>query len=73
MAIQSGAQLQPDGEGLSMTGFVNFGEHNAGTSTVGNPDRAGQIDTTVMQFIFLSLNGFRSPLSYILCKGIFAG
>ena len=34
MTIQSGVQLQPEGEGLAMTGFVDFGNDNSGMSNV---------------------------------------
>ena len=65
--IQSGVQLQPDGEGLLMKRFADFGEANAGTSTVCDSDRAGQTPTIVQQFIFRSLNDIRFPLSSFFC------
>ena len=73
MSIQSGLQLQPHGEGLSMLGFVDFGEENSGTHTMFHQGKPLEVATSVLQFIFLSLNGFRFPFTYMFCEGVSTG
>ena len=73
MTIQSGVQLQPEGEGLSMTGFVDLGCDNSGLTTVTDKAKPMEVANTVLQFIFLGLNGFRFPFSYMLCKTLSTG
>ena len=73
MTIQSGVQLEPHGEGLSFTGFVDFGEDNQGTHELYKDGKPAEIATSVLQFIFLSVTGFRFPFSYMLVKGVTTG
>ena len=73
MSIQSGLQLQPHGEGLSMSGFVDFGETNSDTHTMFHQGKPLEVATSVLQFIFLSLNGFRFPFTYMFCEGVSTG
>ena len=73
MSIQSGLQLQPHGEGLSMSGFVDLGEENSGTHTMFHQGKPLEVATSVLQFIFLSMNGFRFPFTYMFCKGVSTG
>ena len=73
MSIQPGIQLQPLGSGLDMFGYVDFGEGNSGIHSQQKGSGNLQLATSALQFVFLTLNGFRFPFSYMLNKGITAG
>ena len=73
MYIHSGLLLQPHGEGLSMSVFMDFGEENSGTHTMFHQGKPLEVATSVLHFIFLSLNRFRCSFTYMFCKGVFTG
>ena len=72
MHIHSGLEMDRDGDGLKMFGYVDYGEGNNGIAkslSTGGVELA----TTVLQFVFLSFKGFRFPFSYMLSTGLSAG
>ena len=56
-----------------MFGFVDFGEGSDGIHKQQKSSNALQLATTVLQWVFLGLNGFRFPFCYMLNKGLTAG
>ena len=72
MSIQSGIQLEPQGEGLRMTGYVDYGPGQNGIQEA-NKSIGIHLASSVLQFIFLSYNGFRFPFSYMLTSGFITG
>ena len=73
MVKQPAIQLQPKGSALEMFGFVDFGEGSDGIHKQQKSSNALQLATTVLQWVFLGLNGFRFPFCYMLNKGLTAG
>ena len=72
MHIHSGLEMDRDGDGLKMFGYVDYGEGNNGIAkslSTGGVELA----TTVLQFVFLSFKGFRFPFSYMSSAGLSAG
>ena len=70
MNIQPGVQLEPQGEGLRMFGYVDFGRYNNGLQQTTSQGKPLQLATCVLQFVFLAYNGFRFPFCYVLANGL---
>ena len=74
MHIQSGIQFEPKGaEGLRMMGYVDYGEHQNGIQDATRKIPGIELATSVLQFVFLSYNGFRFPFSYMLTNALITG
>ena len=72
MAIQPGVQMNPRGKGLESFGFVDFGSYNNGINNFLKGETL-KIATNVLQFLFLSYNGFRFPFAYFLTNSVTCG
>ena len=75
MNIQPNVQFEPHGEGLRMFGGVDFGEQESGINNVLREEEGLNLNvaTSILQFVFLALNGLRFPVAYIVNNGITAG
>ena len=72
MAIQPGVQMNPMGKGLESFGFVDFGSYNNGINSFLKGETL-TIAANVLQFVFLSYNGFRFPFAYFLTNSVTCG
>ena len=74
MHIQSGIQFEPKGaEVLRMMGYVDYGQRQNGIQYATRKNPAIELATSVLQFVFLSYNGFRFPFLYRLTNALITG
>ena len=69
MNIQPGIQLEPQGEGLKMFGYVDFGCYKNGLQQTASQGKPLQLATCVLQLDFLAYRGFRLSFCYVLANG----
>ena len=64
MTIQSGLQLQPNGEGLDFFGLVD--EDSASMSRLLKHKDELSLAKSILQFVYVGMDGFRFPFCYYL-------
>ena len=68
MAIQTGLQLQPNGEGLDFFGFVY--EDAVTMSRLLKKKDQLILAKSVLQFVYVGMDGFRFPFCYFLTESM---
>ena len=71
--FQPGVQVYGAGEGVKMTGFVQFGKHDQGLYLATRQNVNPTLATQIMQVIAEGFDGVRVPLCYFVTAGVKAG